>query len=332
MNPSKLKSIAKDIFFANIESHHYDEKNKMLLWQLRMGLLLFTIIILASIYGFFMFDSTRTIIISDVIIFGLVTIFILMVAKVFSEHVILSKIQRLQNIDKLKSEFVALASHQLRTPLSIINLYSNLLLSEDTRKLTSDQKKYTQEIDKGVKRMAELIDAILNVSKIELGTFSGEPKPSKLTETLDAVLSEFTPQAESKEISLSKHYDDGLPLVDIDPKLVSVVFQNLLSNSIKYTSYKGEIAVSVKKQPRDSGVVAVIADTGCGIPKNQQANVFTKMFRADNAKRKVTDGTGLGLYIVKAIVDNSKGKIWFESEENKGTKFFISLPAARTGG
>jgi signal transduction histidine kinase len=123
---------------------------------------------------------------------------------------------------------------------------------------------------------------------------------------------------------LNKDYQVDLPIVNADPKLLRIVLQNLLSNAVKYTQEKGKIDLEIKKQDKD--ILIKIQDNGLGIPKRQQGKIFSKLFRADNVLGKDTDGTGLGLYIVKEVIEQSGGKIWFNSEENKGTSFFVTIP------
>jgi two-component system sensor histidine kinase VicK len=110
----------------------------------------------------------------------------------------------------------------------------------------------------------------------------------------------------------------------LDPDLTRIIFQNLLTNAVKYTPSGGKI--SLKIELRKKHVLIKISDTGYGVPKRQQRQLFTKLFRADNVRRQDTDGTGLGLYIVQSIVESAQGKVWFESEENKGTTFYVRLP------
>ena len=112
--------------------------------------------------------------------------------------------------------------------------------------------------------------------------------------------------------------------INVDPNLIRIVFQNLISNSVKYTPQNGTIVVSLKKE--GDNVLISVSDTGYGIPLNQQSKIFKKFFRADNVVDKETDGTGLGLYIIKEIVEKSGGKIWFSSKENQGSTFFVSIP------
>jgi len=229
-----------------------------------------------------------------------------------------------KNIDRAKSEFVSLASHQLRTPLSTINWYTEMLLSEEVGKLNEDQKEFTSEIYKGNQRMVDLVNSLLNVSRIELGTLAVDPKPTNLINQANSVLNEIKPLIAKKKLKVVKNFGKNIPQVNLDDKLMRIVWQNLLSNALKYTPAKGQITITVSKDK--SNIKIEVRDTGFGIPKNQQDKIFTKLFRADNVKEKETDGTGLGLYIVKSVIEQFGGKIWFESEENKGTTFFINIP------
>lgn len=230
-----------------------------------------------------------------------------------------------KDIDKAKTEFVSLASHQLRTPLSAINWYAEMLLAGDAGAINDEQKKYVEEIYQGNRRMVELVNALLNVSRLDLGTFVVEPEPTEITGIATSVLSELQPQIVQKQLILTTTFAKNLPIMQLDPKLMRIVFQNLLSNAVKYTPKGGSITLKIAKEKTDKLSICV-TDTGYGIPKEQQAKIFTKLFRADNVRERETDGTGLGLYMVKAIIQQSGGKVWFESEENKGTTFFVRLP------
>lgn len=239
-------------------------------------------------------------------------------------------------IDKAKTEFVSLASHQLRTPLSTISWYTEMLLTGDAGKLKIKQKKYLEEVYKGNRRMVDLVNALLNVSRLELGTFEVEPEPTDVAKLARSVANEQGQQIEAKKLKFSEQYANNLPRLNADPKLLRMVFQNLLSNAIKYTPDKGSVSVDIHlvknnelvadQNAKEDSIAIVVSDTGYGIPKNQQREIFTKLFRADNVREKNTEGTGLGLYIIKSIIDHSDGKIWFVSQENKGTTFYILLP------
>jgi len=227
-------------------------------------------------------------------------------------------------IDRAKSEFVSLASHQLRTPLSSVNWYTEMLLAGDAGNINAEQKKYLEEVYHANKRMVDLVGALLNVSRLELGTFMIEPKMSDICEFANSVVVELQPMIERKKLKVITKYDNSLPQISVDPKLTRIIFQNLLSNAAKYTPENGNITLEIEKSGLDAKIT--VTDTGCGIPEAVKSKVFTKLFRADNAREIDSDGTGLGLYIIKSIVDQSGGKIWFESAENKGTTFYVTIP------
>lgn len=249
--------------------------------------------------------------------------------KVVGISVIARDITKEMQIDQAKTEFVSLASHQLRTPLSAINWYAEMLLAGDAGKINKDQKEYLNEIYHGNQRMVELVNALLNVSRLDLGTFEINPKSVKICEVVDDVADEMEHSIKEKNQKLLNLCPVTCPELKADPKLIRIVIQNLLSNAIKYTPKGGKISVTVQyqpKKPKETFVIKV-SDTGYGIPLSQQDKIFTKLFRADNVRTKDTEGTGLGLYIIKSIMDEAGGKISFVSKENKGTTFIVTLPA-----
>ena len=248
--------------------------------------------------------------------------------------VIFRDVTKEREIDKAKTEFVSLASHQLRTPLSSINWYTEMLLTGNTGKINGQQKKYLNEVYASCKRMVELVNALLNVSRLELGAIAIDPGSIDIVRLAKDVIDEIKQQIEEKNIKLNEIYDEKLPLFNADPKLLRMIFQNLLSNSVKYTPDNGKITFEIGLS--ESNILFKISDTGYGIPEVQQDKIFTKFFRADNIREKDTEGTGLGLYIVKTIIDHSGGKIWFKSHtkehgpshKKQGTIFYIAFPLA----
>lgn len=235
-------------------------------------------------------------------------------------------ITEITRLDEAKTEFVSLASHQLKSPLTAINWYVEMLLSGDAGKLSSKQKQFIDEIYQGNKRMVDLVNSLLNVSRIDLNAFAVQPEQVKAKEVAESVLKELAPQAKAKQTQLATKYAQGLPAIKADPRLLRMIFQNLLSNAIKYTPNKGKVSLTVAKKGKD--LYLEVADNGYGIPRSQQAKIFSRFFRAKNIQQKEVEGNGLGLYIIKAIVEQNGGKIWFASEENKGTTFFVALPLA----
>ncbi|MBP6866098.1 MAG: PAS domain S-box protein [Candidatus Pacebacteria bacterium] len=228
-------------------------------------------------------------------------------------------------VDKEKTEFVSLASHQLRTPLSSVNWYTEMLLTGDAGKLSKMQKEYVKEIYAGNQRMIDLVNDLLNVSRLELGTFSVNPEKVDIVSAAFLAIDEQKQEIKKKKIKMETDFPDERPLeIDADPKLLHMIFQNLLSNSVKYTHEKGNIKIAVLKE--DDFILIKVTDNGIGIPKSQQEKIFTKLFRADNVKGEDVEGTGLGLYIIKSIIEESGGTISFESKEGEGTTFTVALP------
>lgn len=231
-----------------------------------------------------------------------------------------------KNIDKAKTEFVSLASHQLRTPLSAINWYTEMLLSGDVGEVNSEQRKYLQEVYKGNQRMITLVNGLLNVSRMSLDTFTLEAERTDIAQLVQNIANEHRLDIDKKDILFSYTPDSNIPYIQTDPKLMRLVVENLLSNAIKYTQSNGSIELKLGLTDDMSKLLLTLTDTGYGIPEDQHPQIFNKLFRADNVREKNTEGTGLGLYIVKAIVNNSGGTVWFTSKENVGTTFYVELP------
>ncbi len=230
-----------------------------------------------------------------------------------------------QQVDRMKSEFISLASHQLRTPLSAIKTYTHMLSDGYMGKLTSAQKKSLNTIIGATDRMNQLISTLLNITRIESGTIAVTPKLIKLDKLTEEVLSELDLMATSKNISLSlKLKGTHTTTLKTDSLIVKEVITNLVSNAIKYTPEAGQIKVIMRLRQAD--IQVEVTDSGWGIPLSAHEQIFSKFFRAPNIIERETTGTGLGLYLVKGLLETLGGKIWFKSEEGQGTSFFFSLP------
>ncbi len=227
-------------------------------------------------------------------------------------------------LDKLKSEFISIAAHQLRTPLSAIKWVIKMVLDGDAGPLTEDQKQLLQKGFKSNERIITLVNDMLNVSRIEEGRFGYAIQKDDLAKVLDGVLDALAEVIQKKEIRLTVEKEPGFPSLYIDAKKMQLVVQNLIENAIKYTPEHGKIRIELKKEGEFAKMS--VQDNGIGIPAADQKKLFSKFYRADNAIRLQTEGSGLGLFITRNIVKRHGGDLSFESEEGIGSKFTIILP------
>lgn len=227
-------------------------------------------------------------------------------------------------LDRAKTEFVSLASHQLRSPLATTKWLTEMLTSGDIGELSQKQKEYLEKLHIANEDMVDLVDVLLNVSRIEMGSLSVDMKSTNVEELVESVLGELAFLVEKKKIEVKREYNGFLKNIKSDPKLLRIVIQNLVSNALKYTPAGGTVTITLEERGNEKRIK--VSDTGYGVPKSQQNLIFTKLFRADNV-RGLTDsqGTGLGLYLVKSVVGSIGGSINFVSEENMGSTFTITL-------
>lgn len=246
--------------------------------------------------------------------------------EIIGASAVLRDVTKEKQIDRAKTEFVSLASHQLRTPLSAINWYAELLRDGEAGKMTKQQKEFVDEIFTGNQRMVKLVNELLNVSRIDFGNFTIDPVELDVVEIAHSVVKELTPAISKKKLNVEEKYGgEKIPYL-ADPNILRIVIQNLVSNSVKYTPPKGKIIVRIEAEDTKQKLLIEVSDTGYGIPKDQQNQIFSKLFRADNVKEMDTVGTGLGLYVLKSIVEESGGTVGFVSELNEGTTFTVLLP------
>lgn len=239
-------------------------------------------------------------------------------------------------VDLAKTEFVTLASHQLRTPLSSVRWYSEMLLNGDVGKLTEKQHTYVEEIYESNLRMIELVNALLNVSQLEMGSLETKMETVDVKEVIDRVVRDIESRAKKQEVHVLVQAPPALPHLVLDRRLLRMLVENIVVNAIKYTSKKGAVVVAASAvgkgeqfgghSAHTNSIGIAITDTGIGIPDSQKDRIFTKLFRADNARMMHADGTGLGLYLVKRIAEYSRGEVWFTSQEGTGSAFFVLLP------
>jgi len=199
-----------------------------------------------------------------------------------------------------------------------------MLLEKEAGELTLKQKEYIGEVRQGNERMIDLVRNLLNVSRIEMGVLAVNPRPTDIGKIFQEVIKEQTPLVQEKKHEVAVEIPAGLPKIATDPALVRMIIQNIFGNAIEYTPAGGKITCTLEK--KDNEIIIGIKDTGIGIEAKQQKQIFQKLFRGDNAVREHSGGNGLELYITKAMVDALSGKIWFESQEDKGATFWVALP------
>lgn len=227
-------------------------------------------------------------------------------------------------IDKLKSEFISIAAHQLRTPLAAIKWVIKMVLDGDTGKLNKDQQELLFKGYQSNERIITLVNDMLNVSRIEEGRYGYSFTSSDFKEALKIVLDCLEKPINDKKIKLLLNLPARNTKVYMDKEKMTLVLQNLLENAVKYTPEHGTIEVGLE-YGREL-LTFRVKDNGVGIPEKDQAKMFSKFFRAVNVVRMQTEGSGLGLFIVKNIVERHNGDITFKSEEGKGTEFVVTLP------
>ncbi len=228
-------------------------------------------------------------------------------------------------VDKAKTEFVSLASHQLRTPISAMRWNIELLMTATGAELTETQRSYVEKVSGGLKRMDALVEDFLSASKLELGTLVAQKKEFDLAEFFASVLEEYTVTAEKRNIRIVTNWNTVQGMYLSDAHLLNMAVSNILGNAIKYTKEGGEVRAIAEYT--EKGFIIQISDTGIGIPEDEQDMIFSKLFRASNAQTKETDGTGLGLYIVREAIRILGGNVTFTSQTGVGTTFTIALPA-----
>lgn len=243
--------------------------------------------------------------------------------KVAGAIVVFRDVTKDHEVEAARQEFASLATHQLRTPITVIKGYAELL-ADGKATFNERQQSALAGIEKAAERLNALVTAMLNVTRIESGAVDVAPELSSLSDIADEVAKEMASQVEAKQQILTVEHGPEVPAVSVDPRLVGAIFRNLLSNAVKYTPEGGKITFKIAKTERN--VLITVSDTGFGIPKLQQPKMFAKFFRAENVRRKEIEGTGLGLYLVKSILESAGGNITFVSEENRGTTFTITIP------
>lgn len=252
-------------------------------------------------------------------------IVLILTAVLFSvAFVIIRSFERLAEASRMKSEFISVISHQLRSPLSNLRWAIELLMSGRLGKIEEKQTEYFRILKENSSRMEGLVSDLLTVSRIETATLPLKKKEISLEKLIKDLISEFEPFAKASNVGMKFDVQKKFPEVLADPGQIRLVIENLLDNAIRYIKDKGIIEIKLEKQEKN--IYFEIKDNGVGIPRADQKYIFQKFFRSENILRYQTQGSGLGLYIAKSIVERSGGKTGFKSEEGVGSTFWFTLP------
>ncbi len=260
--------------------------------------------------------STETLILTE----SFVVVVVLIIG-----NLVISSIDRMIKLNRMKSEFVSIVSHQLRTPLSAIKWETELLLSKFRKEsINSKQKQSIENIGVLSCKMTKLVNDLLDVARIDQGRLIIKKMPVNIAEIVEEAIIGVGAIVKIRHIEIIFNDKKKIPLAFGDPEKLRMVIENLLNNAIKYMASHGKIEIKLFKD--GDSVVFTIKDNGVGIPPEQHDRVFDKFFRSDNIVKYQTEGTGLGLYISKNIIEQLQGKIWFNSMEGLGSIFSFSVP------
>jgi PAS domain S-box-containing protein len=227
-------------------------------------------------------------------------------------------------VDAAKTDFVALATHQLRTPITAIRWNVELLGRSLLSNKTPEQDNYIKKVDRNIQRMLALINDFLSVSKLEMGIFATNLEEIDLTTFGDGIIEEFEQRLVESNLTMQRNESPQNLQFTTDPRLLNIILSNLISNAVKYVPTGGVVSYSYALENKK--LIFKVSDTGIGIPEDEQKQLFNKFFRARNAYAHKASGTGLGLYIVKQSVEKLNGSITVESKEGEGSSFIIELP------
>jgi len=238
--------------------------------------------------------------------------------------VVFRDVTKERGIDNTKTEFISVASHQLRTPVSAINwLIESLQLS--LKGLDEKQKSYLNDVSISAKRLTKLVEDLLNTSRLELGTLKTEKKELNIIKSVEEFIESIKDYAISKKHTIVFNKESAeFPAIVIDPKTLYNVLQNLVSNAVDYSPPDSEITIDLRKE--NNLMKVSISNKGPNISKEDQVKLFQKFYRAPSAQKMKTEGTGLGLYIVKNLIEQNGGKVGFRSEEGEDTVFWFTIP------
>lgn len=245
--------------------------------------------------------------------------------KKIGSMVVLRNATEKETIERVKSDFITVAAHKLRTPTSAIKWLSQGLMDGEIGELSKEQKEAIEKISVANERVIDLANNLLNSAESEGGKYLSKPALLDIEQVIVSVVEDFKELAEKSRISIKmEKTEDKMPKIMMDGEKMKIAIFDFIDNAIRYNNAGGKVNIYLTKKEDD--VIIAIKDTGIGISRKEQDQIFLKFFRGEKALKIDTEGKGLGLFIAKNIIEEHGGRVWFESAENAGSTFYISLP------
>lgn len=307
--------------FSKLNIVEQCKKYNLSLWQcpqflfLVMGIIIVVSSLTAYAFGTRYIEDPLTVALIIQLLAGVLLVMAAIITRSF---------ERLAEANRLKSEFISIVSHQLRSPLSNLKWTIELLTSGKLGKIEEKQIEYFKIIRENSNRMHELVSDLLTVSRIESAKLPFKKQRFSMQEFVNNLIMEYKPLASASNVEVILKEVDDLPKVSSDPSRIKLVMENLLDNAIRYVNEKGKVEIKLSQE--NNNIRFSVKDNGVGIPEKDKKYIFQKFFRSENVLKYQTKGSGLGLYISKAMIKKAKGKIGFQSEENKGSTFWFTIP------
>ncbi len=307
--------------FSQLNIFSLCQKYYLPFWQCPhfIFLILSLIIIFSSILTYFLGNKF----LQDPLLVALLILLLVAVLFIFG-FLLIQGFEKLAEANRLKSEFIAIVSHQLRAPLSNFRWCLELIMSGRINPVSEKQFEYFQILKENSDRMRQLLNDLLIISRVETTKLPLKFSSFSFEKLLKSVVKEFEPYAKASNLEIDLKISPDLKEIFSDSEKLKIVVENLLDNAIRYSKGKGRVKISVEK--KEKNLYFEIEDEGIGIPKEDQKFIFQKFFRAKNAFETQAQGTGLGLFIVKLIIKQLRGKIGFKSQEGKGSTFWFLIP------